>query len=336
MTPVEKIGEAEASLRQILADPPYGDDGLPRWEQPRWRRCHQLLDTLPAGVSPELVAQVFDTIQASIDWLLAFPASFDDAIVRCLDVRARHDPDAAFVVIAWRAGREPSHERLRQLMALTRELPGSSRYVAPWLTAMIGTNPEIVEAAQAAVAVGATFWAGINYVPILALDGSAGSLDVLLPHLEAARMHGKDLAEIRANLISLFPDTPATAAWIAAIEQADDARLNVEQQQLAEAQARRRGDVMTWIASLAIVAPPTITLTVTFRNAAGAAVYSFDVDSRSFGFRGRRNGKARWSTVTPAELPSRFGDATAYTLRVGAGLDRAKLDAWVRGLLRQA
>jgi hypothetical protein len=316
--------EAERALRDVLANPPYRHDGDSTsflWERPQWKKLSALLTGLPVGVSQKLVDDVLDVVGAisPIGHLEELPAHHDDAIVRFLEARQATDADAAFVIAALRAIRRGDrHRGLRDALFRTQSMPWASDTKRSAVRALIAKHPEYVDGAQAAIAI--AFEPTSRYLPILAADASPASLDILLPHLEAARAGGDDLDWMREDLVPLFPDTPHARAWIASLDRAADDRTEAS-------------PAKAWVETLGMKAPAIVKFTLTFR-AGTRVIYQVKADSTSQHWLfGRRTAKWRWSGIAPEDIAEHVGDATAYVLRAGAGLDRTKLDAWARSLI---
>ncbi len=315
------LADAEAELRKFLADPPYSETGAWRWERPKSVRFQKLLATLPAGLPPSLIDALFAAyfVRSSLIDLHDLPAHLDDWIVA--HVEARGGVDAAFILRALELGRGDRHALLEELLYLAHFLPRAGRANRTH-SAALAARPEILEAAQVAVALeGIGLPESSRYVPILAADASPGSLDLLLPIIEAARADG-DFDWIQKDLLPLFPDTPHVRAIVAGLVEAKTERASAS-------------PARAFVEKLGMRAPAHVKITVTFKDAAGAVTYALRIDSaRGGGFEGRRNAKWQWNGVAPGAIKKHVPATTvAYVLRASAGLDRAKLDAWARKFL---
>ncbi|MEO8703717.1 MAG: hypothetical protein ABI867_26945 [Kofleriaceae bacterium] len=305
------IREAEARLRAALA----GTRNNPA----DWRAFQALLQAVPEGVSHTLAVRVLAV--PLFAYLAELPASLDAARLAFLEARERKDEDAAFVLGGVRAGGD-----IRDLITQSQQLPWASWTKRPQLAALIAKHQEYVAAAQAAVAIGGVHSTS-RYLPILAIDGSRDSLDLFVPYLERQRRtKGRDADWFRKELVPLFAKTPATAAVIALLDDAVDKRI-------------KTSPALAFVKRLGIDPPPALVqVTVSFRDDRGRVIFLVRVDSKEVGWCcGRRTVKWQWRAYTPGALAEAIPAGVAtYIMRVSKGLDRAKLDAWVRSLLASA
>jgi hypothetical protein len=316
-----KVAAAETKLRAVLAAPPY-DKGEYLWGRAQWRKLYALLSAIPPGVNAKLLGKVLDVVceKDPIRQLEKLPAHLDDKILAMLEAREAKDVNCAFVAGAMRAARRDRPKKLRAFMAMTDTLHWGDRAKAAEIRKLIKKHPEIIDGAQAACAVEVDITS--RYLPILAVDASPGSLDVLLPYLEAGRTSATvELDWILEDIVPLFPKTPQTQAWIASLEEAATARTE-------------SSPAKAWVQALGSRVPEIVKLTITFRNQ-GKFVFGLRVDSTEADwFAGRPHAKHFWMYQNPDQVAERVRGATDYILRIGPGLDRAKIDAWAQALLK--
>ncbi len=302
------VAAAEAKLRDAARLHEPGDWFL------------KVIANLPAGVDPALLdAAVERYLETGTLHDLRDLAAVDEAVVRHVE-RHEHDrPHAAFVAVGLRTGRGPIASRLRDLLELTAWTP-PRRDV---LRTLIAARPEIVEGARAAEAIGDPTSTTSPYLPILAVDGSADSLDILLPRFEAARANrDASLDWLRRVVVPLFGDTAAARAIVAMLDEAAGERAEVS-------------PIWAFLAELGVAKPPAVVrFTVTFRALDGYPTMILTVDSAKAAW--MHASRKNWfdGPIAPAEIAAKLGRFTVgYVLRTSAGLDREAIDRWVRTLL---
>ncbi len=188
------VAEAEATLRYHQRNPSFthGDrrGPFPGQTIPKFRSLDELLRALPEGVKPALVAKVVG-YSKNFSSLAKLPEHLDDAIYALIKSRLKSqrfkDADCAFVNAGLSAFQDADrHDALRDLVARTGTLQPMTETNRASLARLIAKHPEYVVGAQAAVAIEGLYMSSI-YLPILVVEASPDSLDILLPELERLR-----------------------------------------------------------------------------------------------------------------------------------------------------
>lgn len=307
LTPAEATAQIAALCAKPTAD----------WERADWKRRNELAQRIPAGVPVAAFLERFEVHE-----LADLPDHFDDAIVAALDTRPTI-PAAAFVRTALATGRGDRHARLRELCRLTFTLTWAAKADQRELAALVAKRPDIVEGARAAMAlVERDRYVVCRYLPVLAVEASRDSLDLLVPYIEElVKTRDSELDWFRKEVVPLLGDTPAAKNVIALLSATVDERT---EKSPARAFAKQLGMNPP---------PPLLQATLTFRDGTGSTVYQIRIDStKADWLEARRNEKWQWRSLTleklVAELPA---ERASYVLRVSKG-DRKKLDAWAKSL----
>jgi hypothetical protein len=289
------------------------------WDSTEWKQRREIAEGLPAGVPPASLAKLLSVFDVS--QLDELPAHADDAILAALEARRKHE-DAAFVLTALAAAKGDRHERLRDLLSRTGSMLWASSVNRKGLHALVADRPDIVEGARAAVAIEGVHVTS-RYLPVLVADASRESLDILVPYLEKRlKKKDHDLDWFRKEVVPLFGDTPHAKAIIAMLAEATEERTKVS-------------PALQFAKQLGIAKPPPIvTVTLTFRDRGDRTVWQINIDSRRASwFQFRRNEKWLWRSGTPSTMEELPEARESYVLRVGKGMDRAKVDAWAKSLM---
>jgi hypothetical protein len=247
------------------------------------------------------------------------PMFSDAAIVASLEARSG-DPDAACALAALRTNPKA---KVRDVLGLMSSLCWAGRAKRAELAKLVKKHPEIVEGARAAMALSdARGYVTDRYLPVLAAEASADSLDLLVPYIEKiVKEQAHELDWFRKEVVPLLGDTPAAKDVTALLARTVDDRT---EKSPARAFAKRLGMVPP---------PPVLQATLSFRDRAGKTVYQIRIDStKAAWLQGRRNEKWLWRSRSLDELAKELpAERTSYVLRVSKG-DRAKLAAWAKAL----
>lgn len=313
----------------------------------QWKTLNATLARLPEGVPHALLTKVLANASEGyhLASLLGLPAFADDAVVAALEL---HDevPRAAFVLAGLRATEKDRHDALQELL-----VPGLdwARGKQNDLTGLkkLAKRADFLAGAQAAVALtDPDEYVTCEFLPLLAVDGSEASLDVLMPFVHrAVAEKGSDLDWLRRAVVPLLAKTPATKAMLAALDSAVEVRT-------------KQSGALGFCAALGMQPVPSVLQAdVSLRcngPALGKPLYQLKFDStkaRWCSVRGgwwrmrRENGRLvertgglhvwepvadprAWATKTV------LGKVERYSLQVKSkGVDRKKLEAWLDGLL---
>lgn len=308
-------------LATIAADPPTRPREL--------RAMARLFDRMPVDA---VDARAIDAALAALCPPSAYAFAIGrkpplaSAIARLIEAREATEEEAAFVGGVLRADTRPRaslHQRLQRALRLADTMPEVSGRAAT--VRRLARDAAIVEGARTAVAVGRAL--GSAFVPVLFADGSPGSVDVVLPLVDAAcRAGARELDYVRRRLAPLLPATAAADALRAMLGEAQGSR-------------RARSPARAFALAIGIAAPPArIRIGVTFFDARGAQAYILNLDSDAHPWcRGRRDAKWGWRAIDPlalgAELPV---EVDSYALRLGAGVARGPVETWIVRVMGQA
>ncbi len=309
------VAEADAVLRDAIAS-------HQTWDRARWRKLEQQLQRFPADVSRKL----FDKILGLLNFmsLAELPEAFDEAVLAFIVAKQRVTDDCAFIAAAMQAVQGDRHAALVDLIGCSIRLGWASRTSRPHLAKILKRHPEYVVGAQAAIGQFGVETTS-RYLPILVVDGSADSFDLLIPFLEQARSkRGPELDWFRREVVPLCSDTPAARAVIAMLSAAATERTHAS-------------PALAFAKQLGMKTVPTVLqATVVFRDRNKAAVYRVRFDSTQAAWCETRPGSWSWAPLEPAKivLPA---ESVTFLLRVQSnGTDRAKLATWATSLLPTA
>lgn len=300
------VDEAKAQIDEILKKP------VASWDGGDWRKRNDLASRLPRGVpnAGKLLA-TYDVRE-----LGQLPAQLDDAVLAAIEARPK-DPDAAFVLAALRTNPKT---HVRDLLSI--QLDWAARANRAVLAKLVKKRPDIVEGARAAFALQRPGYVTSVYLPVLVVEASRDSLDLIVPYVEQmVKDRDGELDWFRKEVVPLFGDTPAARDVIALLDGVVDERTKVSP---ARAFAKKLG----------MDPPPDVLgLTLSFRDRDGKTVWQIRVDSTLADWlQARRTEKWLWRSVTLAKASELPAECASYVLRVKSG-DRRKLDAWAKSLL---
>lgn len=317
-------------MRRVIEAPPQieNPDGSVTfvWERPQYVAWRKLKAALPADVDRELLHRALVATCAISGWgdVDELPPALDDAIVRLGEHFAPEQAEWTFILTAFRAGRRrPDRSAwLRRLLSYPHWLGWVGQRTRAAVVAMLAEYPELLEGARVAFPLDDDRYTSY-FIPLLAADGTPDSLDLLLPMFEAARTTGEDVDWIRAEVVPLLPDNKHVRAFIA------DFDAVVEQRTLGS-------PARDFLVGLGQAKPPKVVkLTLTFKDARDRVTFAVKADStKPHWLFGRRNAKWQWSAIAPDEIAARIPPETRrYILLCGAGVERARVDAWARTLM---
>lgn len=298
--------------------------------RPNWKRFEAVLHRLPPGLPLAVVTKALEGFAWQPSRLAEFPAHLDEAKLAVLTAH-RDEPDAAFVLAAFTAN---GGKRLKQLLEMTADAPWARLEKRAAMAKLLVKQPELVAGAQAAFAVtpGDEDLIGSPYLPVLAADGSADSIDLLLPFISKAVMSkSRVVDDVKNDLLPLMPDTAATRGLKAVLDSTLDQRA-------------KTSPALAFAEALGMKPPPrTLVFSIAFQcHRANAPAnwlkrnpFRVDVDSTRANWFLHQN--VGFAVLTPMTDPLKqmlttLKGARSYTLRVKSG-DKAALHVWARSLL---
>ena len=166
-------------------------------------RFAELLDAGATALEPAVIdAAIALYAEGWIGRLFGRADHLDDAIIRYAEAHEHDIAECAFVAVGMRTGRGPSHARLQRLIGCIGGLLDAARASRQTVRQLITEYPEAVEGARAAQAIieprhlDSSPWA-----PILAVDGTADSLDSRCPisRARARRATGRSTGSSRRS-----------------------------------------------------------------------------------------------------------------------------------------
>lgn len=312
-----------------------------------WKALDAVLSRLPEGVPLELLTNALAHASSGyhLHTLQGLPAFADDAVIAALELHAE-EPRAAFVLAGLRVTKKERHGALQELLWPGLDWAKGKQNDLARLRQLV-KRADFLVGAQAAVALtDPEEYVTSEFLPLLAVDGSEDSLDVLMPFVQqAVKEKGSELDWLRRALVPLLAKTPATRALLAVLDDAVEVRTE-------------RSAAKVFCAALGMQpVPAVLQAEVSVRCNGpnpGKPLYQVKFDStkaRWCSVRGgwwrtrRQNGrlvetKGGLHVWYPVEDPLAWakqelaGKVARYTLQVKSkAVDREKLSAWLDGLV---
>ena len=295
------------------------------------RDLFEVIRVLPEGVPLEVVRKACDFLvgHLSLSYLAGASENAWPAIEQVLLARPKQ-PEAVFALTGLRTEKHPEKHFSRWLQFCGLPMLGSTRVPRPDLE-KLGKEPAVLEAARAAIAVTELNEVSLSRaVAVLAVDGSADSLDVLMPWLlQVVKDASHELDTVRKKFVPLLPKTPATTALLEKLNLVVETRT-------------AQSPALQFCQAIGMNPPPKkLVFNASFFQRElthfGHAWQMKADSTKAAWFCVRRNEKWQWRTIDPqsAELKKMLGtDLVRVTMRAsGKDVDRPKLQAWLETFL---